>query len=271
MKTNKSAFHIEISMRLLRIYIIALMSVAVLQSSVSAQTIGCSDLVKTATELVRIDPFRGAPGDTVLMPYYLDSDSGAVGFRFLFRYDTTKITPLRFPGVDSTFYQINAAGRLRTVLLNSALIASQWEDRRDIISCFLSPAFRDTVNNIFPDTIPGGLGTVFFVPFVVNPSLQHGDTSRLFLYESDLCFPDPDFPLDSICVDGCEGAELSEVWFNEFLNGNVDQSSFPILSTTPAIFTVDTLPQLPAISFSVSPQSITAGNNATLSWDVVNP
>ena len=177
MKTIKSVFHIEVLVRLLRIYIIALIPVVVLQSSVSAQTIGCDDLVKTETELVRIELFRGAPGDTVLMPYYVDSDSGAVGFRFLFRFDTTKITPLRFPGIDSTFYQINAAGRLRTVLLNSALIASQWEDRRDIMSCFLSPALKDSVNNIFPDTMPAGLGTVFFIPFVVNPSIQHGDTS----------------------------------------------------------------------------------------------
>lgn len=257
-------------MRLLRLFVLTLFAAGGLYSSSSAQNIGCADITKTPTELVRIDPFRGAPGDTVLMPYFVDSDSGAVGFRFLVKFDTTKLSLLRFPGIDSTFYEIVPAGRLRPILINSALIASQWEDRRDIISCFLSPALIDTVNGVFPDTVPGGLGALFFIRFVVNPTLQHGDTSRLFLYESDICFPDPINPLDSICVDGCEGAELSEVWFSEFLGGNVDQSSFPRLDFGVPIFTVDTLPQLPIISFSVAPSTIERGNTATLSWDLIN-
>lgn len=268
---NVISFHLQVMMnfKLLRILLFSLMVVVGLSVPTVGQNIGCSDITKTQSELLQINSFRGAPGDTVLMPYFLDSDSLAVGFRFLLRFDTTKLKVVKFLA-DTVFYDIVPAGRLAAKLQYSALLATQWEDRRDIVSCFLSPALIDTAGGVWPDTLPAGEGIVFFLRFVANASLQHGDTSRLFLYESDICFPDPLNPLDSICVDGCEGGELSEVWNSTFLGGLIDQPSYPRFSGLPGIFTADTLPPKPVVTFAAAPDSISAGESSTLSWDVLN-
>ncbi len=229
----------------------------------------CANISQSPGELMRILNFRGRPGDTVLMPFYFENDSLTVGFRFLIKYDTSKLTILAdtnnsgFP--DPVFKRVIPAGRLASVLNLSQFFASSFEGKADVASVFMGPQLDNT-----GDTIPADTGVAFYLPFAVKPTLGHlTDTARFTLPRTDIIgnIDSSGFPPDTLFV-GCNQGEMSQVWFDGVTS--FDFAIFPRNFTGTMQFISDTTPPKPTIVFTGSPLTVTSGGLTTLSWTVTN-
>jgi hypothetical protein len=229
----------------------------------------CANISQSPGELMRILNFRGRPGDTVLMPFYFENDSLTVGFRFLIKFDTSKLTILAdtnnsgFP--DPIFKRVIPAGRLASVLNLSQFFASSFEGKADVASVFMGPQLDNT-----GDTIPADTGVAFYLPFVVKSTLGHlTDTARFTLPRTDIigAIDSSGFPPDTLFV-GCNQGEMSQVWFDGVTS--FDFAIFPRNFTGTMNFISDTTPPKPTIIFTGSPLTVTTGGLSTLSWSVTN-
>lgn len=282
---------IEVGMTMLKRLLLVLVAAGLFAGEAKGQ---CSDIIYSNTELMRILNTTGRPGDTVLVPFFLDQDSIMIGFAFWIQFDTSRIKPIitgfqvsdLAPTDTSTFIDIIPAGRFAASIdsiendadttSSSTLNALYQQDRKDVLVISYLPPFNGRSDTVQAD--PAG-SVIFYLPFIVDSDLQHRtDTARFALLAEDIISVDTTvFPPDTIVFGGCNAGQLVEVWTNSFLGGVVDRLVYPRpfsffdISNSPMYFLADTTPPKPTISFTASDSSTaSSGTPITLTWSSPN-
>ncbi len=261
-------------MRLLRIPLLALTLLVGLAGSVRSQ--GCDDVLITPEDTMRVLDFRGAPGDTVFMPFSLKSDSLTTGFFSIIQYDTSILMPLSDTNITTSptsglpettiFIFANPVGRLVGNLNISTLSVNPFQQRQDIMFISYVPQFGQP-----GDTIPAGDGAILNIPMIVNPNTSHlEDTAFFDFFSEDIVLVDSSFGIPETTVIGCNTSQLNQAWFSDFLGEYFDVLVYPTVFAGNQRFVVDTFPPLPVFTFSASPTSISQGGSSTLSWEVLS-
>jgi hypothetical protein len=272
---KKHVRHTEVLMRWIGILLLVLFALAASTSNVSAQA-ACANQTRPTGELVRIDPSRGKPGDTVLIPYFVQNQYKLVNFWLFMQFDTTKLRPI--PIIEDTnFFQLVLGPRFAGVsgFTDSATSAYYYTKTlqqasppllsRNIIN-ILMPYPQDTLHR--GDTIPTSINgdVLFYIPMVVQPGLRHlVDTAFFTLYQEPVCSYSATTGLP-ICSNACNGPQYVErLLVNSVIQ---DVQVYPNLYSGPMIFVTDTTPQAPTLTFSSSSTSIVncVPSSITLSW-----
>ncbi len=227
------------------------------------------------------------PGDTVNIPILLTNLKGVQSLQLYFEYDKTVLTPL-FYFLDSsmvvdtvnsipetTYTAFNnylleyAGGRMNFTQDNSGndfLSASEEFENPSTdpnisrVRLFLNP-FSLIIAGDTSSVIDNGDGTIFFMPFVVNPGAVHNTVVEFPIYDIEVKSPVFPYP-----VLGCT--------YSRYTDPSTDQTLPHDFRPTPLLgtFTVDTLASPPPVisSFTASPTSITSGGSSNLSWNVTD-
>ena len=241
--------------------------------------IDCDNVVEFLTDTIKVPRTKGKPGDTVLVPFYTRVDSATGGIFALIRYDKSKLTPAFYP-VDplfpvDTFVRFQLSGDLKKV--NDSL--SKYYPA-EVAQGSLSPFVVQVSQNPFdsgalvafyqyiqPDSahpyyfMPRGAGTQFRIPFILNASVPHNDSTRVLFHEVNEFYTVGGI---SVYTD-CRRTDFSQLWV-----GNPVPNHLARPVTVDGYIVADTAP-LPVINvFDATPSTIASGSSATLSWDVTN-
>ncbi len=287
---NIILYHIEVTMRLLKIPILCLLFALFWNQSVKAQS--CADLTPSPKESMRILDFRGSPGDTVLMPFSLDNDSAVTAFRFFIRFDTSKLDLVEILDInpisgDTTYFlDMIPAGRLASALNSSDFsgvyltndttpVNPNTDNRRlNSISVTLLPPLPVDDPPKFADTLAADAAgsVIFYIKFIAKPTLVHlRDTARFFLLREDICIVDTSSGLPiRTCFGGCNAGQLNEVWTPLGVTEPIDNLVFPSQFTGLMRFITDTTPPKPTIVLSASKSTVAPGEFFNLNWTVTN-
>lgn len=185
----------------------------------SAWSQKCADVVTySSVDSIKIDYFKGRPGDTVLMPFRLVNDSIVTVFQFLFKFDTTWLTPI--VTIDSSCadwdevnqicneyfvdvfinYYITPGNRFYRFVtkedpfgipydsITTKFKAKFAQDIGDplggtlenVISCNFLPVGADY------DSLPGGDDVIFYIKFKVKETMPHNQLAYFTFFEQDL-------------------------------------------------------------------------------------
>jgi hypothetical protein len=276
-------------MRLLRASLVIAATLTVLAGSAwaEAEYLNCSSITPSSVDVVRINLFKGQPGDTVWAPIYLATDSVVAGFKILIRWDTTYLSPVMDSRPEKAGYII-AKLEGRFVKTNVYEDPQSGEPVTDTITDFIaqqtlenpfdSGAIMAGYNLSLPPTNPetgkpyaqyltdAGAGIIARLAFYVKPTMPHGARANFWFHAVNEFYIDNSSGLPIQVFLDCRRTELA-LGFNDGL-----VVSYPTLAST--YFEADTgyvSPSLPTISsFTADPTTIASGGSSTLSWTVTN-
>lgn len=282
-------------MRFRKVPLILLALLLVTASTGMAQYIGCDDLVKSNTGLVRMPNITQVlPGSTFTLPVTITNDSAITAFQLLIDYNPDKIRPIFYQDsfcieVDSitsecTLYEVDSSFVEFEILSDRFLITDTlnlFPLETDTITKFQSTLFqgRDSVVacNFFPDfadfdTIYGGSDEVFGLKFEVLSGMVAGDTVRLRFFESDVCYEviDPETQLlETVCVDGCWESSWNSTWYNSE-SEPVEYLVYPNSYGTFGYYLIEVVNEIneeaEITSFTAVPSQILPSGTSNLSW-----
>jgi hypothetical protein len=240
----------------------------------------CDAVNESITDTVRVLRTKGKPGDTIYVPIYCKTDSLTGGFNILIRYDRTKLEPVYYP-VDPLFAQdtiirVQRLGKLKDVQdsINkvdppvgadtstafNALLSQNIDDLGAIV-CFFSQ-FADSAHPLI--YMQPAREIIFKLPFILNASVAHNDSTRLFFHEVNSIY---DSAGQNVFAD-CRRTDFAAGWRNAV--GQVVSTTTLFPSTIFGYVVADTAP-LPQINtFIANPSTVASGNPSVLSWDITN-
>jgi len=271
-----------------------------------AQDITCDDITYSSVDSIKIDFFEGRPDSTVLMPFRVVNDSIVTVFQFLFKFDTTWLTPI--VQLDSTCedydvvrdsclsysydtyieyeipkwsriykYAVVEVGGIPDTVVVTKFKAKFAQDigdplggkLKDVIACNFLP-----VGDRY-DSLPGGNDVIFYIKFKVKETMPDGQLSYFSFYEHDLFVIDSsDFPPDTSFV-GCYSSQMSANWYNTSTGETDNYQIFPTPKLTPMVFrcNFNYEPEDDPVvnTFAAFPSTVTATNQQVqLSWAAEN-
>jgi hypothetical protein len=272
--------------------------VLTLSASGWAQVIGCADLIKSSYDQLRIKYTEARPGDTALIPVMLDHDSIVTAFQFLIRYDPTYLTPLRdidsscvsYSGgqcvqwnIDSTYIQSVIGGRFvkdsayqgpfGTVIDTvTKFRAAFFPAAQNVVSCNFLPQ-GDDFDSLAPpplnqDTIP-----IFYLKFLVSPTAPDPTLCQFSFYEANIWIYNDTGNGglgDSTQIPGCYQSQMSTAWWQA--DSSATYLIYPRTNFGYPYYlkVTNTLSIPPTVSLTVSPQTITTSQSASLIWSSTN-
>jgi hypothetical protein len=248
--------------------------------------VDCDDVNESSTDTVRVIRTKGKPGDTVMVSFYAKIDSLTAGFKYLLRYDSTKIRPVVLPPDTTIDTRVNPPDTnirfyLPAVRLG-ALKTLQDEfnvdnpPSPDTTYLFLPQLSQNPFDSgaILAGWIPdftarlyymqSAREVIFRLPFIINTAMAHNDSTRITFHEVNEFYIVSGLPVFT----DCRRTDFASAWRDAA--GTVVSTTTLFPRTIDGYFVADTLP-LPVVNtFSATPSTITSGNASVLSWDVTN-
>jgi len=298
-------------MRLKKISFAMLLPLLAVAGTTSAQVggytcineyIDCDDVNESFLDRTTIVNFKGRPGDTVWMPFHLDTRDTVSGFLVLIKYDATVLKPVTFPfnpqyPSDTLFLQAELAGQLAAAQAAQDQIdpnkdvffaqISEQEIDTNVIICAFNLGFGGGADSTqAPPRMNPTADLIFRLPFYADPAVVADGDSVYFSYQAinEFVVIEPVGNLEAFCAD-CRRTNMSVdrdcvVWVYDTitvsplvvdtLRDTVTCTSVLYPTSNEGYFIADDTPPPEIQSFYSSKDTISLGGDFLLNWAVVN-